>query len=162
MRVMNLEQRIEKLKQEVELMKECYQKGFGNAIYAVFLNCDLYFNYPEEPDRENFKSIALRCISLAEKKYETIPFENLNLNDFAPLLVVRDLLKEYSEKVKSFFENPEKDTLHGIQSFSGAIVEVGRIYESMFKEKIRELRSMPGQEEYPVVLIDHRGRKYCK
>ncbi len=156
---MKLEEQVEKLKEKIELMKRCYYKGFSNTICGISASAYAYVSYPEE--RERIKPHILGMLEDIEKFYESVPFDQLDSNsDFAPLFVVRDLFPGYAENVRRLIDEPTKKLEEGISSTRTTICEVSEVYRANFKRRINELKQIPGHEDFHVILIDYKGRKY--
>jgi hypothetical protein len=155
---MELEQRVEELKNRIDLMKRLYYKGFGNIVCGIFFNSDSYLTEPAE----EYRNLILEELSMVEGHYATIPFSELDSNeDFAPLFVVRDLLPWYGKVVRKFLEEPTKEMIKEIGHRRTTICEVGEVYRENFNQRLDELRQIPGYENFRVILIDYKGHKFC-
>ena len=145
------------LEDEVNLMKKLYFKGFGSLICAIFGKGEIYLRGKDGV----WKDSALEILTKIEEHYQQIPFDILDSNsDFAPLFVVRDLLKDYGGLMREFFENPTEEKLERISSLRTSIGHVEGIYRKNFEQKLKELRSLPEYENHYLEIIDHEGKKF--
>jgi hypothetical protein len=154
---MDLESRVEELKQELELMRVCYYKGYGGEIQKIFVKCDMHVREPKNP---YWKKTALNALERIENLYRKIPFEKLESNaDFSSIFVTRDLLEKYGPIVRDFFSKNQEMVNDRITQLGTAIAEVGRIFQDKIDSRLKELRAIPGYEKYDVYIIDRKGHK---
>lgn len=154
---MDLEQRVKHLQDRIDLMKTCYMKGFGNIIVGIKINSYSYLKDRDEAD----KNLVLEELEMVEKHYATIPFDELDSNeDFAPLFVVRELLKLYSMRVRKLLEEPEEDKFGEIKSIQTAIGYTGEVYRGNFNRRLNELRIIPGYETFQLDIVDYKGAHF--
>jgi len=151
---------VEELKQRVETMRDCYFKGFGNAILGIQGKCEHYSNKPLIPeDRAKF---ILEDLEMIEEHYRKIPFSKLNSNsDFAPLFVIKDLLGRFGEDVREFLKYPAKgERVNRIKNIGTAICWSGVVYKDNILRRVEELRTLPGNEDFRVRITDYRGIEF--
>ena len=155
---MDLESRVQDLKDEIELMRICYQKGFGCVPQIIAVKCEGYMNQPDNP---HWKNSAMEVLERVEAHYRNIPFERIIANpNFSALFVCRDLLEKYGQFVREFFSTPQEETYDRIKQLGCAISEVGRVFQAKVNGKIDELRQIPGFEKYNVRVVDHQGNEF--
>lgn len=157
---MDNEQKAEELIAEIEKMKKCYYKGFGNTICGIYFDAESYVKRPKR--REKIKPHMLEMLEEIENFYDSIPFDELDSNsDFAPLFVTRELLPEYSRKVRELVDKPTENLADYIGKRRTTIWEIGEIYRSNFNRKIKELREIPGYENYEIRIEDYKGDEFA-
>lgn len=153
---MKLEEKVERLKSDIELMKRFYYKGFGCLVSGI----DAYFNIAatyNTTDEEIEEEISKTSEDI-ERFYDLIPFEELDSNpDFSPIIAVRGLLESYLADIKKALDRPDKKLAGRISERTKEICEYGKIYDANFKRKISELREIHGYENFKVEVIDHKG-----
>lgn len=146
-----------KLTEKINLMKECYFKGFVGQMEGVRSNTEAYVYYPDV--RDECKKDALKHLENIENTYKSLPFERLDL-DFAPLFAIKRLIPVYAEKVRRLLDEPTKDLADEVRSIGGCITEAGKIYRANFKKRIEELKQIPGYENFQFTLTDYNGRTW--
>ena len=80
--------------------------------------------------------------------------------DFAPLFVVRELLKLYTERTRKFLEEPEEDKFEPIKALQTAIGYVGEVYRDNLNRRLNELRQIPGYEDFRIHIVDYKGAHF--
>ena len=143
-----------KLERQVKLMSKYYCKGFGNTLLGVASKVIAYTDHPEL--RENIDLIDIYGeLNKLEKYYLSIPFIELKSNaDFAPLVLIRKLLDKLSKKVINGIDEPTEEAGKEVEKLRRDIWYLGEVYRTDLKEKIEELRKVPGYKAYRFNLKD--------
>jgi hypothetical protein len=155
----NLEQRVEELKDRVEIIKKYYYKGFGAIVTGIVSKAEICLDRPEK--RITTEHEVLELYSRLERFYQKIPLDKLEGNqDFAPLVVAYKMMPKLKWEIEEYFKKPDKWTLEKLLRASTSIVDVGMVYKGNLKNAIEEVRKTSGNETYTVELIDDNGNKF--
>jgi hypothetical protein len=155
---MMLEDKVERLKGKVEMMTQCYFKGFGALNTSVASAAELYVRNVYGEEKAKKASEALGFLEKMTAFYETIPFQKLPPDeDYALLFVARDLLRMYDRDVRNCFTKPDEFIYNKVWRESQSIGIIGELFRDKFGAALTELRAVPGYETFTVQLRNHDG-----
>ena len=159
---MKLEQKIEELKDRVDLMSQCYLKGFGNKLVSIAGYANFYVDFPEKRDETKLYMLeALETLEKVEESYKSVPFDRLDSNsDFAPLFIVKDLLPQFSEKIRKVVDEPSEGIMDEICELQKVMWYVGEMYRENLKKRLNELKQLPGCEDFKFTVTDYEGNSW--
>jgi hypothetical protein len=156
------EQIVKQMKARAELMGKYYLRGFGNLLAGATADACNYLDYPNV--RDESKNHALSCYSIINDFYQKIPFNELEGNeDFSPLFSTRELLPEYKKQLDAIFQNPTKQALDELSIIHRKImdiVEVKNSYRWRFWGLTKQIRTIPGNEDFYVKVVDINGYEW--
>ena len=128
-------------------MAEYYRKSFGNVIQGILASAELYLRDGLQQDFQD----AYDWLAKVEEFYATIPFERLKgREEFTPLFEVRKLLPIFREKIDQSLKQKNPGALRHVGFYGIRIASVGRRYSERFIGLLREIRRLPGGENFEV------------
>jgi|SRR3989339_172383 len=153
---------IERLKQRAEHLGRYYCKGFGDCINFC---TNLIDGAVVDSNPANIEKIAdetREAFGLVTGFYSKIPFQELHGDEaFYPLFVARELVKRFEANMNAAFQSvPEQFHLDNAKGYGIALGFVGKIYRDSFEKSAQDVRKIPGQEDFRVVVMDWRGRPW--
>ena len=91
--------------------------------------------------------------------YSNIPFQELHGDEaFYPLFVARNLLASFEANMNKAFQSvPQQYHVDDARGYNIALAHVGQIYRDSFEKSYKDVRKIPGQEDFRVVVKDRRG-----
>ena len=139
----------------LDLMKAMYFKGFGNLIWGIFYNCEASI---ETGFTDSTKKDIVTDLKMIMDHYSHIPMTTIiGIKDFAPIVVIKELLDEFEKNVKSFLIEPEKTCANEINQIGNTIMRVAELFRNRLKMRLAKLRTNDEYKDYKLRMVDFKG-----
>jgi hypothetical protein len=134
-----------------------YFKGFGTRLASATHAAEIGYRGSLEM-RDSARRDCIAAVELLERLYGTIPFESIKgKSEYAPLFVMKDLLAEYKSAVLFLFSDGSERAYGRVRSLTFAIHEVGMVYRRGLEGMLNDIRSVSGEDDFRVRVVDQKG-----
>lgn len=141
---MSLEDKAEELRKTLGLIEKCYLQNFMGDFLAVAYSCRSYLNGDSSKAKR-----ASEVFGLISAHFDGLPLEELSGNlDFQPVLDTREHLVRYGKILEIFLESPTEELRNQLTQIYQAAYEAGKPFRRLFDKSLKELKSIPGNEDY--------------
>jgi hypothetical protein len=144
----------QELLRKANLFQQFYVINFGGRLALVRANANYFFR---NPANNVIRDESFNMIDSLEKVYQKFPEKLPPEPEFAPLVVTRAIMPEFTSTTRSFFSNPNSGLLAQLEADGITIGRLGYLFRDSFSKTIGELRKQKGFEKYTFNLRSLSG-----